>query len=977
MPAAVAPTANRASPPAPDAWRRTTDEEEIARRRERARAEAPPVENLDRTGRFPVFSNFAVRSPSGATYAVEVRALAPRRKFHCPCVDFRVNGLETCKHVESVLLHLENEQPLELAAAEAHGSPRVDLAVDHGRRTLILERGREHLPENLARLFDAEAGYLLPGFGAEVALELWETAAAERPELRVSGEVGAWLECRRHEAESFALRRSYEENVQAGRWPAHETRRPLFPYQREGMLHLACVERALLADEPPLDRTVQALATCALLHRLGHAKRALVVVPASLRGEWVEAIERLTDLPQRVLEGSRPDRLETLAAPEPPFFTLAAYEQIGPDALEFNARLRPDIIIFDEAQRLRNWNSRLALSVKRLESRYAFVLTGAPPDARLDELYSLVSYLDPTVLGPLFRFNREYHRFDDRGRPSGYRNLEQLRERVRPLVLRRRAVDVPAQVPVRTERLYLVNLPEPVRERCETLEARLARQLAAPRRDGTDDRLGRDLSTLRLAAGGLEIPSDDPDPGRTLAALPKARELARVLRECMANAGQKVIVCSEWETVLESARALCARLRLPFAFPQTTPALTASQRREEIRRFRTDPDCRVLLTTDGGSPGLHLPEASVVVHLDQAWSAARMEARVARIFHAGDTPRPVTVLHLVSENTLEHRLYALRHGAPDPAADATGLLDPTAAADPAERLRAKLGRMLNAGSRMLDHGIPEVVPSAGPVIQHPASSIQILDSDFPLSLARRAAPLLGEALIRAEERFPEAEGVPSVLLFVVENGRAEDARRRLGDLFTRLQAHAGAAGELPVRLEILDRAGADTLASLRDAGLLRDTARASRALYPLEETLGVDGAGEGALPLTDEEQTRARVERADAVKRLRMARVFLAEDMTDEARSSLAGSILAYGRALAVEHRLAPLPGTILAATTPPIAAHWPPRVLAGVRAFARGEEDAAPEPALEALSRAPLAPEPPRAAQEFFAGIKRRLAAL
>ena len=87
--------------------------------------------------------------------------------------------------------------------------------------------------------------------------------------------------------------------VRTGEWPAHETRVPLFPYQREGMLHLAFTERALLADEMGLGKTIQAIAACALLRRLGRAARVLVVTPASLKGEWEEQIRQFTDLPTR------------------------------------------------------------------------------------------------------------------------------------------------------------------------------------------------------------------------------------------------------------------------------------------------------------------------------------------------------------------------------------------------------------------------------------------------------------------------------------------------------------------------------------------------------------------------------------------------------------------------------------------------------------------------------------------------------
>ena len=179
------------------------------------------------------------------------------------------------------------------------------------------------------------------------------------------------------------------------------------------MLHLAFTERALLADEMGLGKTIQAIAACALLKRLGRAERVLVVTPASLKGEWEEQIRQFTDLPTRLVFGGLAARREAYDAGT--FFTVVNYEQMIRDALEVNARFRPDVVVLDEAQRIKNWNTQTAQAVKRLKSRYAFILTGTPIENRIDELYSLMDFLEPRALGPLFRFNRDFYQFDERG----------------------------------------------------------------------------------------------------------------------------------------------------------------------------------------------------------------------------------------------------------------------------------------------------------------------------------------------------------------------------------------------------------------------------------------------------------------------------------------------------------------------------------------------------------------------------------
>src|SRR5690606_34528874 len=114
--------------------------------------------------------------------------------------------------------------------------------------TLRVERGLARLPAEVRKWCDAE-GRLTGVMVEDVLAALEKLRAADMPEVRLSQEIGLWLEARRHRAERKELRREYELKVHSGEWPAHETRVPLFPYQREGMLHLAFTERALLADE--------------------------------------------------------------------------------------------------------------------------------------------------------------------------------------------------------------------------------------------------------------------------------------------------------------------------------------------------------------------------------------------------------------------------------------------------------------------------------------------------------------------------------------------------------------------------------------------------------------------------------------------------------------------------------------------------------------------------------------------------------
>ncbi len=973
MPAASkapSPTALVTLPPVDD-WR-TTDQDEINRRRLRAREEAPQIVN--REPRFPVYSGFDVHSPSGVKYSAEIRDLR-RRQFSCECVDSRVNGLGTCKHIEAVLDHLETAYPDAWRAALEKGSPRVDLVPDREAQTLRVEHGLERVPRTLKRLFDKE-GRIAGGFLPDMVLELWRQAAQTQPELRVSQEVAQWLECRKREAEAVALRRAYEHNVQSGTWPAQETVLPLFPYQREGMLHLACVERALLADEMGLGKTVQAVAASALLRRLGRAERVLIVTAASLKGEWEEQIERFTRFAyQSPGSGTRAERLAAYDRASAPFFTIVNYEQMLTDSLEVNERLRPEVIILDEAQRIKNWNTKTAMAVKRLQSRYAWVLTGTPLENHIDELYSLVSFLDPTVFGPLFRFNREFYEFDERGRPRGYKNLDILRERIRPLLLRRRKADVKTELPHTTERTFLVPMTESQRTAYATCEASAAKLLASnhrrPLQPGQRERLMRELNTMRILC---DTPYILNGTDRTC---PKLDELGRILSECMSNPEVKVIIFSEWERMLELVGGLCRRLRIEFA--SHTTSVSPGQRRAEIQKFLSEKHCRVLLSTDTGGPNLSLRNASVVIHCDYPWTSARLEQRMSRV-QQQDQAHPVTVLNLISERTIEQRMLASiasKHALSD------SVIDRRSDVNLADI--KLLGTASDGFIQHLETLMPGSVPATASPARTPASNTQNapvalrstaksiiaapgpiqLPEDRPRSFCQKAVEVLNGSLVACEERFP-ARGEASVLFVVVES--ETDRCRALLEPLERQFFTAAPGKEAPpaVCLEVMDRPTAELLRRLAESGVVSPSLRTSRVLYPPME--------QGAAPvLSPQEQTRAKAARDQHARRLKMARVLAAEEMTEEARGALTNAIHDLGRALAVERHL-PEPSNAVGAIAPPLDACWPggePTVLA-VRTFL-ADESAPLDPVMIALGQ-PLETGANKA-REFFAGIKAKIA--
>ena len=178
-----------------------------------------------------------------------------------------------------------------------------------------------------------------------------------------------------------------------------------------------------------------------------------MIAPASVKYQWKTEIEKFTGLSAQVIDGLLPQRKKLYAAPA--FFNLTSYELVLKD-IEYMHEMQPDLIILDEAQRIRNWATATARTIKQLKSRYAFVLTGTPLENKLEELYSVVEFVDGRRLGPAFRFLHEHRMEDEKGKLLGYRGLDRIHQQLEPILLRRTRKEVLTELPPRTDQIFRV-----------------------------------------------------------------------------------------------------------------------------------------------------------------------------------------------------------------------------------------------------------------------------------------------------------------------------------------------------------------------------------------------------------------------------------------------------------------------------------------------------------------------------------------
>lgn len=644
--------------------------EQIERRRERARAEILKIANK---GSHPVFSLFEVSSVSKHTYRVEIRSLDELQNS-CTCPDYKTNLIGTCKHIEGVLIHLEKAHGKKLKKLATERPRGTQIYLHHGMdvtvRVLLPLPDRASIRDLLTRYFDPSG--LLVGSPLQTlppllaAIENLPTR--ERPLVSVAEAVREHLALLQDREEVAQQKEWFLDQVKRGRRTFDVLSTKLYPYQEQGAMHLAFGRRAMLADDMGLGKTVQAIAASALLKEMRDIQKALIICPASLKHQWAREIRRFTSLPVTVVEGNLAARRDLYR--DTSFFKIINYELVRHDLDEL-LKLRPDLIILDEAQRIKNWRAKTAQMVKSLPSRYAFVLTGTPLENRIDELYSIFQFLDPRILGPLWHFNDRFYELEKRESGAykvlGYKNIDQLRSLIAPYVLRRTRDEVLKDLPPRVDNNFFVEMSDKQWEAYGEFREKLAKLISLSKRRPLTPKerelLLMYLIKMRLICNALALHDKDIPPKDREKTGPKLTELDIILSEEIASNGhpvsnggngmRKAVVFSQWAKMLAFTEPVLKRVGLGYV--KLTGDVPSAKRGDLIKKFFDDPDCRVFLSTDAGGVGLNLQAASLVINLDLPWNPAVLEQRIARAHRHGQ-PSSVQVINLIAKDTIEERM---------------------------------------------------------------------------------------------------------------------------------------------------------------------------------------------------------------------------------------------------------------------------------------------------------------------------------
>lgn len=564
---------------------------------------------------------------------------------HCTCPDFATNGLNTCKHLIHVCDLLRKKKDIR-ERMKRERFPFVDVYWDStcGLPRLYTDRTYKSLGKIgslISEYFDEEGVFSKRDF-SEMPQLLRQLQGDKRVRIQ---------ETLLRQVDEHLLERQVEELAQKEVPPLKMIKANLYPYQEKGVQYGLYRRSALIGDEMGLGKTLQAIALSILKREVFGFEKVLVVTLASLKEQWKREIERFTD-EKAVIVAGNPLKRRAIYEGNGRLFTITNYEALLRD-VTIISRFKPDLVILDEAQRIKNFTTKTAEAVKSIPRKHALVLTGTPLENKLEDVYSIVQFLHPTMLTPLWKFAADHFMLSrhKKGKILGYRNLDLLNEKLRSIVIRRRKEEVLSDLPKEVVNNYYLELSAKQAQLHNGYLSALIPLINKKYLTPIDlRRIQELLLRMRMVCNSTYLID------RKTNISPKLEELSGILDELVLQNGRKVVIFSEWTTMTFLIAKRLSEASIPFV--ELTGKVPVNKRHLLIDEFTHNPECKAFLSTDAGGTGLNLQAADCVINFELPWSPARMNQRIGRVSRIGQKSTCVNVVNLIAKDSIEEKILA-------------------------------------------------------------------------------------------------------------------------------------------------------------------------------------------------------------------------------------------------------------------------------------------------------------------------------
>ena len=427
----------------------------------------------------------------------------------------------------------------------------------------------------------------------------------------------------------------------------------LFDYQKEGINFSLFRKAAIIADEMGLGKTIQAICTAILKKEIFNFTKTLVVCPASIKEQWKNEIEKFSDEKALVVQGLPDDRAK-MYQDNNHYFFIVNYETVLRDQLAIN-KAGIDFLILDEAQRAKNYETKTAASLKRIDAKHKLVITGTPIENRLIDIFSIMGILDPYFFGPLWEFSYQHCLFDPEkhNKINGYYNLKSLNKKLEEILIRREKRKVLDQLPNIQQTNISVDL-SPLQADYHASYAKGLAQIIRKKFLTPYDlqRLMLLLANMRMVCDSTYLIDDETNES------PKMDELKYILLEKLdvQNTDRKIIIFSEWVKVHKLIGTMLRDNNIGFV--ELNGKIPVKSRGDLIRKFEDNKHYKIFLSTEAGGSGLNLQVADILINFELPWNPAKKNQRIGRIDRLGQKSKKLTILNFITRNSIEQQIAA-------------------------------------------------------------------------------------------------------------------------------------------------------------------------------------------------------------------------------------------------------------------------------------------------------------------------------
>ena len=431
----------------------------------------------------------------------------------------------------------------------------------------------------------------------------------------------------------------------------------LRPYQVEGVHWLERLRHmylnGILADDMGLGKTLQAIAAITQHHNRNPDSHSLIVCPTSLLYNWKEELHKFNaKLKVIVVDGIPSARKKLLSKMNEYDVIITSYTLLQKDIETYSQSVLAYAVL-DEAQHIKNRSTRNAKSVKTIQAAHRLILTGTPIENSLEDLWSLMDFLMPSFLSSFDRFVEKYIRI---GGTQHTQNIEYLRRKVSPFILRRMKVDVLKDLPPVSEIIYHCQLSDVQRDLYRSYAASARDELVKMvEREGFDKVQIHVLATLtrlkQICCHPAIFAKEKAEPGDSA-----KYEMLLELLQTLVESNHRTVIFSQYTRMLQIMREDFEQRSIAFSYLDGT----TKNRLDIVKEFNENPKIPVFLVSlKAGGTGLNLIGADTVIHYDMWWNPAVENQATDRVHRLGQK-NSVSAYKLITLGSIEEKIVEMQ-----------------------------------------------------------------------------------------------------------------------------------------------------------------------------------------------------------------------------------------------------------------------------------------------------------------------------